>query len=223
MVERVLESILHAIPVWIVSSNGFLPHELEAGLAAIATIELEGIFLKWQSMFDQLKIKRNGFVNVVLVDGNRGDIDVFKWVEVVRDVVPSTVVISLLDEKDEEAVSSAFQVGASGYLAPPYSVGQIASAISTAASGGIVISPVLMSTLMRIGAEIDHSHESHGLTSREIDLLRLLADGKSVKEIANSLSISYFTAETHVKNIRRKFGVDSSRKAVSIAIKEHLL
>lgn len=223
MVERTPGSTQQAIPVSIVSSNGFLPHAVETGLAASARIEFSGHFLKWQSLFEFLKLKSDGSVNVILADRNGGNPDVFKWVETVREAIPSTAIVALIGEDDEDAVNSALQVGVSGYLAPPFSVDQLASAIISVANGEFVLSPSLMKLMLSIGSSMNSSYPITGLTSRESDILRLLASGNSVKEIAHKLSISYFTADTHIKNLHRKFSVSSSHSLISIALRKRLI
>ncbi len=221
--ERAPSPVLHAIPVWVVSSNGGLSHETEAGLPAIALLDFRGIYSKWQIVLDRLRANANGSVNVIVADSKRGNSDAFKWVEIVRDAVPTIAVIALINKDDEENLKAALEAGVSGFLPALSTLEQTTSAIIAAANGDIVVSPALWDELMNAGAILNHSHDLPRLTAREVDLLRLLVDGKSVKEIADQLSISYFTAETHVKNIRRKLGVKSIRAVVSIAMKEHLV
>jgi DNA-binding CsgD family transcriptional regulator len=64
---------------------------------------------------------------------------------------------------------------------------------------------------------------THGLSHREIEVLRLLANGSSDREIAEALFISSETASTHVKNIRRKLGVHSRAAAAAYAIRQELI
>jgi DNA-binding NarL/FixJ family response regulator len=67
------------------------------------------------------------------------------------------------------------------------------------------------------------SSPAPGLTSREIQILRLLADGTSTQGIADSLFISVTTTRNHVQNILRKLDVHSKLEAVSLALRTHLL
>jgi DNA-binding NarL/FixJ family response regulator len=132
-------------------------------------------------------------------------------------------VIAVLDESDSEAIESALKVGVSGFLARTSPVSQIVSALITTATGGIALSPSVMNKIIGIGAGRNLSNSSQNVTKREVDILRLLADGRSVKEIADKLSISYYTVDTHIRNLHRKLPVKNSRGLITVAMRRRLI
>lgn len=220
--ERILESVLRIIPVWIVGTNGPLFREIEIGLRDLLTIEFRGIYPRWQPIFEHLRLLGSGAVNIILAEADRDDADGFRWIESIREVAGASVV-ALLHNPTRQSVMSALRHRASGILTSPFSSQQISSAVLSVASGETVISSSLMDDLVEVAASLRRASDVEGLTKREIEILTLLVQGNSVKGIAEALSISYYTADTHLKNLRKKLNVKNSRALVSYALKSGLL
>jgi two-component system nitrate/nitrite response regulator NarL len=108
--------------------------------------------------------------------------------------------------------------GASGYILKDVSTDEIVAAIESVAAGNIYFSAGVSQLLMDGKIELG----STPLTSRELDVLVLLAAGKSNRDIAGSLTISEATAETHRKNIKRKLGIATTAGLIRYAIDNDL-
>ncbi len=141
----------------------------------------------------------------------------------VREVCPSCKVIVLTSFIDDEKVYPVIEAGAFSYLLKTSRAAEIARAIRAAAAG----EPVLESRVAgKIMARFRHANEPaphEQLTPRELDVLRLIGQGKSNQEIADELIIGIKTVKTHVSNILSKLGVEDRTQAAIYVHKHNLL
>lgn len=110
------------------------------------------------------------------------------------------LMLSIYD--NPEYVVDVMRAGASGYILKDVSAVEMLNAIESIANGGTYLSNAVAATF--IHADRKKPAADNRLTEREIDVLRLIARGKSAKEIARELGVSVRTAETHRQNLRRK-------------------
>jgi DNA-binding NarL/FixJ family response regulator len=134
---------------------------------------------------------------------------------VIRRELPETEVIALTSVLESKLVVGALKAGAIGYLLKDTQAAELRRAIKAAASGQIQLSPQASAFLLR---EVQTARTSEALTEREMEVLRLLAQGQSNKEIARTLQIVENTVKTHVQHILAKFGVQSRTQAVLYAM-----
>ena len=121
----------------------------------------------------------------------------------------------------DDRVLGAIRAGARGYLLKGASGDEIARGIRAISSGGSYLEPRVASTVM---AEVTSPRRaSGGLTQRERQVLRLVADGLPTKQIARELSISERTVKFHVTSIMRKLDADNRAQAVAQAAQRGLL
>src|SRR5690606_13035682 len=111
---------------------------------------------------------------------------------------------------------NAIRAGAIGYLLKDTEADVLVRAIKAAAEGQVQLSPQAAARLMR---EVRAPNSPEELTEREVDVLRLLAQGKSNKEIALLLTIGEKTVKTHVSNILSKLNVSSRTQAALYAVR----
>lgn len=133
---------------------------------------------------------------------------------------PDTEVIALTSVLEDASVTGAVRAGAIGYLLKDTEADELVRAIKSAAAGQVQLSPKAAERLMR---EIRTPDSPDKLTERETDVLRLLAAGKSNKEIALELIIGETTVKTHVSNVMMKLGVSSRTQAALYAVKVGLV
>ncbi|BAD40008.1 MAG: DNA-binding response regulator [Symbiobacterium thermophilum] len=126
---------------------------------------------------------------------------------------PAVLVLSTY--ADAALVRSALAMGASGYIPKTASFAEIASAVRTAAQGGVVIHPSLAGKLAGRGEET--------LREEEIAMLRMLAEGASYAEIGNRLYLSERTVRRHMNLLFDKMGVQNRTQAVAEAMRRGLL
>lgn len=132
----------------------------------------------------------------------------------IRKQLPDTEVIALTSVLEDSSVIGAVRAGAIGYLLKDTESDDLIHAIKAAAAGQVQLSPKAAARLMR---EVRAPENPEALTERETDVLRLLAQGQSNKEIAYTLSIGEKTVKTHVSNILSKLNVTSRTQAALYA------
>jgi len=154
--------------------------------------------------------------DVVLMDLLMPEMDGIEAIARIRAELPDTEVIALTSVLEDSSVVSAIRAGAIGYLLKDTEADALVRAIKAAAEGQVQLSPQAAARLMR---EVRVPHSPEELTEREVDVLRLLAQGKSNKEIAYALSIGEKTVKTHVSNILSKLNVSSRTQAALHAVR----
>ena len=154
--------------------------------------------------------------DVVLMDLLMPVMDGIAAISVIRNELPEIEVIALTSVLESAAVVGAVRAGAIGYLLKDTQAPELRRAIKAAAAGQVQLSPQASAYLMR---EVRTPEMTEVLTEREMEVLRLLVQGQSNKEIARDLQIAEDTVKTHVKHILAKLGVQSRTQAVLGAIR----
>jgi DNA-binding NarL/FixJ family response regulator len=135
---------------------------------------------------------------------------------------PQTQVVVLTTYSDDDSIISALQAGALGYLTKDATRAEIGRAVLAAAAGQAVLDPEvqqrLLSAAVRAPAVLSGGQEEEDeLTPRESEVLRLIAAGRSNREIARALFVSEATVKTHVNRIFAKTGSRDRAQAVRYA------
>jgi DNA-binding NarL/FixJ family response regulator len=145
----------------------------------------------------------------------------------IKQTVPSAKIIMLTVSDEEADLYEAVKSGASGYLLKDSSIEEVAQAIRVVADGQSLISPSMAIKLIDEFKQMARPERESGpalrLTERELDVLRLVAQGHSNKEIAARLFISENTVKNHVRNMLEKLQLHSRMEAVMYAVRENLL
>jgi DNA-binding NarL/FixJ family response regulator len=183
---------------------------VRSGLHSI--LEMEGdltVVAEASDGHQALALAQEMLPDIVLMDIKMGDWDGVTATRRIRNSVPSTRVIVLTNHDQDELVFSSIRAGASGYLLKEVTAAQLANAIRTVADGFSLIYPSIAARVLDefgrlrtapLGAAAgDEGY--HDLTAREREVLQLVAQGRSNKEIAGELKISERTVKTHVSNI----------------------
>jgi len=117
----------------------------------------------------------------------------------------------------------AFRLGVRALLSRNASAAEILAAVEAAASGLAVVDPRELETLLSSSAPAPVSAEAHTLTARELDVLRMMAEGAANKTIAWKLGISDHTVKFHVASILGKLDASSRTEAVTIGVRKGLI
>jgi DNA-binding NarL/FixJ family response regulator len=161
--------------------------------------------------------------DVVVMDLKMEPVDGIESTRRIRARYEDIEVVALTSFGEEERVHAALEAGASGYLLKDADADEVAGAVRAAHRGELQLDPAIARRLMsslQTGKPADATAE---LTSRELEVLRLVGAGKANKAIANELEISERTARTHVSNILRKLGLTSRTQAALWAVREGLV
>jgi two-component system response regulator NreC len=165
--------------------------------------------------------------DVVVMDLTLPDISGIEATRHIKDTYPGVAVVALTIHEDEQYFFEMLQAGASGYVPKRAAPEDLISAIRAAYSGEIYIYPSLAKAL--VADFLGHSNQEadassiDGLTSREAEVLALLAEGMSNEEIGERLSISKHTVARHRENLMRKLELHSRSDLVKYAIRKGLI
>jgi DNA-binding NarL/FixJ family response regulator len=157
---------------------------------------------------------------VVLMDLNMPRCDGVEATRRIRADHPGTQVVVLTTYSDDESILGALQAGALGYLTKDATRAEIGRAVLAAAAGQAVLDPAVQQRLLSAAVRAPAAQPDHDLdelTPRESDVLRLIAQGKSNREIARALYVSEATVKTHVNRIFAKTGSRDRTQAIRYA------
>jgi DNA-binding NarL/FixJ family response regulator len=131
-------------------------------------------------------------------------------------------VLMLSMHDDEEFVARALENGASGYLMKEADNDQLATAIRTVAQGEIYLAPgISRNVLLRIGRAPDDPYQR--LTTRERQVLQLIAEGKTNRDVATRLGLAVKTIDTHRTRLMRKLGIHDQTALVKLAVRKGIV
>ncbi len=166
--------------------------------------------------------------DIVLMDISMPDVDGFEATRQIKRALPKTAVLALTMHESDEYFFKMLEAGASGYVPKKAAPTDLVAAIRTVCGGGVFLYPSLAKSLVRDfmgrAQETTGARETlDGLTEREQEVLKLIADGSTNQEIADKLTISVKTVERHRANIMAKLNLHSRTELVKYAIRKGLI
>jgi DNA-binding NarL/FixJ family response regulator len=213
-----------ATSVWIVEDNALYRRTLADLLNQTPGLRCPiaaGSFEEALSAFDEHLVP-----DIVLMDIGLPGLSGIEGTRQVRGLSPTSRVIMLTVHDEQEKIFEALCAGASGYLLKPSRAEQIVEAIRDVQKGAAPMNGYIARKVLDLFARLAVSAAptpDYGLTAREKEILQLLVDGLSMKQVAARLDLSYHTIDTHQRNIYDKLHVRSRGSAVAKALRERLL
>ena len=177
---------------------------------------------------DAVNLARQMRPDVVLMDIGMAGMSSFEATRQIRKERPDTRVVFLSMYDDEDYLAECVDIDASGYILKESPVEQLVTAIREVHRGGSYLSPRLLTKLVdnfrMQGLEGSVRQPRFGtLTKREREILKLLAEGLSVKEIAAGFDLSVKTVEAHKFNLMRKLDIHNKAQLVTYAIQKKIV
>lgn len=165
--------------------------------------------------------------DVVLMDIAMPNINGLQATRRIKRGNPSIKVLALTMYETDQHIREMLRAGASGYIPKRAPAKELISAIQAVYQGDAFLCPstakkVIDGYLEQIKIESKESKREH-LTARELEILCLIAEGKTNKEVAELLSVSLHTVQTHRLNLMKKLGVHNRTELVRYAIREGLI
>jgi DNA-binding NarL/FixJ family response regulator len=181
------------------------------------------VFGEAGSRLEALQLAREQYWDVAVLDlslGNQSGLEVLKELKEIRPHLP---VLILSMHSEEQYARRAFKAGASGYITKDSSRAELVKAVNQVGTGGRYITSTLAERLVfDLGRDSDRPpHES--LSDREFQVMRLIASGKTVTEIAELLSLSDKTISTYRARLLEKMGMRTNAELTRYAIQNKLV
>jgi DNA-binding NarL/FixJ family response regulator len=142
----------------------------------------------------------------------------------IKKLLPSIKLIYLTVDQDPDVAAEAFRFGASGYILKNSAVSELLHAIHEGVKGRPYITTLM--TQEAAGSSLNHTHRHKGsgrLTARQREVVQLLAEGRSMKEIASMLNITTRTVAYHKYTVMEQHQIKTSAGLIQFAIKNHLV
>ncbi|MEZ4791574.1 MAG: response regulator transcription factor [Flavobacteriales bacterium] len=163
---------------------------------------------------------------VILMDIDMPHVDGVEGVTLIRKQFKDVKILMQTVLEDNERLFASIVAGADGYLLKQTTPERLIAAIQEVHQGGAPMTPTIARKVLQLvgvrSGKTGGAHDFH-LTGREQEILALLVDGLSYKQIAERCSISYPTVNTHITHIYKKLHVDSVAAAVKVAMQEGLV
>jgi DNA-binding NarL/FixJ family response regulator len=170
------------------------------------------------------EIEMNELVpDIILLDIGLPGKDGISIIPDLRRLTPSSKIIIITVYDDDENVFNAICAGASGYLLKDQSPENIINSIDEVLNGGASVNPHIAKRVLNMFRDQNKSESDYGLSEREKEILKLLVEGLSKKQISEKIFLSHHTIDSHIRNIYAKLEVHSKGSAISKAIREKLI
>jgi len=209
------------ICVWLIEDNHSYRNTMARVVNGMEGINCAHQFSNAEDALDALKA--GDVPDLIMLDVQLPGQSGIEAIGAIKSISPSTRIVMLTVFDDHEKVFKAVCAGASGYLLKPSNSSQIITSIREAMSGGAPLTPQVARSVLDMLSGRATPTQNYGLTSREQAVLKLMAEGLIMKEIARQLEVSYHTVDSHLRNIYAKLHVHTSTAAVAKAVKEKLL
>ena len=185
--------------------------ESQAGMLVVGEAENGG---------DAIQLAVKLLPDIAVLDISMGEINGARATRDIRRQCPNTKIIALTVHEDKSYLHELLEAGASGYILKRAASEELVHAISIVAGGGIYVDPRIAGKLIPTPAFSGVRGDAHAeLSARETEVMRLIAQGFSNKEIAVQLSVSVKTIETYKARSMEKLGLRSRVDIVRLATK----
>lgn len=155
--------------------------------------------------------------DIILMDINMPNVNGIKAAKMLKNDNPKNKIMFLTIYNDKEYLMEALKIGVEGYILKDADSDELIKAIRTISNGGVYIHPSLVNEI----ENLDTDECKKELTDREMQILNLIAEGYSNKEIADKLFLSEKTVKNHVYNIFRKLDVKDRTQAAIYLLKNN--
>ena len=174
---------------------------------------------------DAVEVAKSTAPDVVVMDVRLPDLNGIDTTRQILTVKPDVKVIGLSANTDERSILEMMRAGAAGYVAKDSAYEELVAAVRSVLKNDVYYSPRVIKSMAQEMGGVDRGGAETAfskLSPREREVLQLIAEGKSTKEVAARLDVSIKTAETHRRNLMEKLHVDSVAELTKCAIREGL-
>ncbi|MDZ4404172.1 response regulator transcription factor [Prosthecobacter sp.] len=210
------------IHVWLIEDHKTYGERLARALNRVEGFACTQRFTACEDAFAALTTE--SAPQVLLLDVGLPGMNGIDGIARLRQLAPQTAIVILTVFEEDDKIFRAICAGAAGYLLKTSSTEDIAAAIRSAAAGGSPINPTIARRVLEMFSKANTaSQNDYGLTPREMDILKLLVSGSTIKDAAAQLGIGYYTADEYIRSVYVKLQVRSRGSAIAKAVKEGLV
>jgi DNA-binding NarL/FixJ family response regulator len=210
------------IDVIIIEDNELFRDSLKEAINKSSEIGCNYTFSSGETALDIIE-KEELVPDIILLDIGLPGMNGIELIPELKRFSPSSKIIIITVHDDDENVFNAICAGASGYLLKDLSSEKILASIIEVMNGGAPMNSHIAKKVLNMFRDQNIKSDGYGLSEREKEILSLLVDGLSKKQIAEKIFLSHHTVDSHLRNIYAKLEVHSRSSAISKAIREKLL
>jgi DNA-binding NarL/FixJ family response regulator len=207
---------MERINILIVDDHPMVLEGMNSLLSKINYVSIAGIAT---NAFEAMDIIKNTAVEVAIVDINLPDINGIELTKKIKTEYPAVKVLAMSTFKERSYISQMIQNGASGYLVKSASKEEIEEAILAAYEGKLYLSM----DINTVDVNMEINTPVPAISTREKEVLGLIADGLTNQQIAAQLFISLHTVESHRKNLLIKFEANNTATLIKLAVKYNIV
>jgi DNA-binding NarL/FixJ family response regulator len=208
--------------VLIIEDNDLFRKSLTNVINKSSKMKCEGAYISAEDALKDIEQKELK-PEVVLMDIGLPGITGVECISYIKDLSHETKIIMLTIHDDDDNIFKAVCSGASGYLLKYMQPEMINESIEEVLNGGAPMNSNIAKKVLDLFKNMTAPVASYDLTEREYEILKLLVDGLSKKQIAEKIFLSYHTVDVHIRHIYEKLEVHNLSGAVAKALKERLL
>jgi DNA-binding NarL/FixJ family response regulator len=210
-----------SIPVWLIEDNTTFRRAVARVLDQSGDIHCSGAFGRCEDALAALS--RDPTPRLILLDVGLPGMSGIDGIALLRKQAPGALILVLTVFDDDEKIFRAICAGACGYLLKTSASGDLIQAIREALDGGAPMNARIARRVLDMFAKLAPPRGDYGLSPREKEILEATVQGRTKKEIAALLDLSFHTVDSHLRHIYQKLEVNTRTGAVAKALKEKLV
>ena len=141
----------------------------------------------------------------------------------IKHLLPDTKLVFLTMNEDSDLAAEAFRAGASAYLLKRSATAELVTAIREVINGRSYVTPLVTAGLVGSFMQPQDKKPLHQLTPRQREVLQLLAEGHSMKQVADLLHVTPRTVQFHKYSMMQQLGIKSSAELIQFAVRQHIV
>jgi DNA-binding NarL/FixJ family response regulator len=209
-----------SLTLWLIEDNAPFRRTVQRVVSKLPNIETVRGFSTFEEAL--VALSKATAPDIVLLDVGLPGMTGIEGIAPLKAAAPDVQILILTAFEDDDRIFRAICAGASGYLLKTSTTAEIATAVAEVQRGGSPMTPRIARRVLEMFAKANPPKRDYGLSPREQEILQLLVQGKTVKEAAADLGISFHTADEYIRTVYTKLQVHTRSGAVAKAIKEGL-
>jgi DNA-binding NarL/FixJ family response regulator len=204
----------------LVDDHAIVTDGLQALLSDEPEFVIKGVAQNGAMAIDMLEVLK---VDVVLMDIDMPEMDGVQATKIIKSKMPDKKILMLTMHDEKAMIKTLVEIGADGYLLKNSSKDELVTALRALQSGQSYFSSDVQTILEKEEPSKSSSIDTYELTDREVEIVKLIAEGYSNKQIGEKLFISHRTVDTHRTNLMNKLNVHNVAGIVKFAITNGML